>query len=769
MFQYDIVNIRKIHQMLDLTKEHQELIKENALLKKRIQALEKSEAELKKVEQTLKETETRYRLLFEHSPDGILIIDTDTAQFLDFNEAAHRQLGYSHEEFSNLSILDLEVAETLEETRSHIAHVIQNGRADFDTLQRNRQGEIRNVHVTAQYAEVLGKPVYHCVWRDFTDRKRVEDKLRKQEEKYRALFNNARVALFRTRIHDGKLIEVNKRYAEKAGYSNVEECMAKFNAASAWADPNERKAMLQLLQEKGSVNDYEAEIIRRDGSHIWISLAATIFPEQGVIEGSIVEITERKRAEEALRERIKELNCIYSIADLINKTDRLDEILQEAVNLMIHGYHHPEITCARITFGAKEFKTDNFQETKWKMSADIIVQNKPIGLLEICYLNEMPIRDEGPFLKEELSLINATAWRIGKVIERRQAKDALLESEIKFKSFAEQAIVGTYLLQDGIFKYVNPKFAQMFGYTVEECLNDMSFEMLVIPEDLPNVKEQIRRRTSGETEFSHYTFKGLKKDGQIFDVEIYGSSSVHEGNPAAAGTLLDITERKKMETALKKSDERFRAVFDHSLEAVFIHDLAGNFLDLNQAALDKMGYKRDEIHFLNFPSLLDQKDVSKAMHVIEELLQIGIQQKPTEFKLKRKNGHYLYVETLSSVMYHDDKPYAIVGIARDLTERKRAEQERLRLEKLQGVLEMAGAICHEMNQPMQIISGYSETLLNISENHPIHAKLNTINDQIQRMSDITKKLMNIKNFDTQDYAGFGRIININKSSGNEDK
>ncbi|NTW07315.1 MAG: PAS domain S-box protein, partial [Syntrophaceae bacterium] len=537
-----------------------------------------------------------------------------------------------------------------------------------------------------------------------------------------------------------------------------------------WADSNERKAMLQVLQEKGFVNDYEAEIVRRDGSHIWISFAATFFPEQGVIEGSIVDITDRKKAEEALHVHIKELNCIYSIADLINKTDCIEEIFQETVNLMVQGFQYPQIACARITLGDREFKTDAFKETKWKMSADLIVQNKAIGLLEIYYTDERPIIYEGPFLKEERSLLNIIATRMGIVVERRQEKDALLESEIKFKSFAEQAIVGTYILQDGIFKYVNPRFAQMFGYTVEECLTNMSFETMVYPEDLANVKEEIRRRISGETEFSHYTFKGMKKNGEIFHVEIYGSSSIHQGRPAAAGTLLDITERKKMEAALKESDERFRALFDHSLDGVFIHDLEGNFLDFNQAVLKNIGYDREEIQFLNFASLMEQNEVGKATQVVEEILRVGIQKNPTEFKLKRKNESYLYVETLSSVIYHDDKPYAIIGIARDLTERKRAEQERLRLEKLQGVLEMAGAICHEINQPMQIISGYSEMLLaNASENHSIHAKLNTINEQIQRMGNITKKLMKIKNFNTQDYAGFGRIIDINNCSGNDNK
>ena len=136
--------------------------------------------------------------------------------------------------------------------------------------------------------------------------------------------------------------------------------------------------------------------------------------------------------------------------------------------------------------------------------------------------------------------------------DRRQAVEALRESEIKFKSYAEQAIVGVYLLQGEVFKYVNPKFAEMFGYTVEECLKNMPFKNLVYTEDLANVTEQIGKRLTGKDDFVHYSFRGVKKNGQIFDVEIYGSSSIHEGRLAAAGTILDITERKRAEEEIKR-------------------------------------------------------------------------------------------------------------------------------------------------------------------------------------------------------------------------
>jgi PAS domain S-box-containing protein len=134
-------------------------------------------------------------------------------------------------------------------------------------------------------------------FQDITEHKLAEEALKASEKKYQSLFQNAQVALFRNRLSDGKVLEINERYAKMAGYSTIEECMAEFNAANAWVDPNGRKELLMILQENGFVSDYETEIIRKDGTNIWISFSATIFPEQGFLEGSIVEITERKRSE----------------------------------------------------------------------------------------------------------------------------------------------------------------------------------------------------------------------------------------------------------------------------------------------------------------------------------------------------------------------------------------------------------------------------------------------------------------------------------------
>lgn len=152
---------------------------------------------------------------------------------------------------------------------------------------------------------------------DITERKGMEETLRQSQEKYKHLFNEAQVALFRTNI-DGTLMEINERYAKTVDYETVEECMANFHAGKAWSDRKARDKLIKKLHQDGSVNDYEAEIVRKDGTHIWINFSATIYPEQEYIEGSLIDITARKLAEEDREKLQAHLNKIQKMESIGN-------------------------------------------------------------------------------------------------------------------------------------------------------------------------------------------------------------------------------------------------------------------------------------------------------------------------------------------------------------------------------------------------------------------------------------------------------------------
>ncbi len=158
------------------------------------------------------------------------------------------------------------------------------------------------------------------------------------------------------------------------------------------------------------------------------------------------EVKERQRTEEKLKntthdlgERVKELNCLYSISSLIEKPKiRLEEILQGAVDLIPPSWQYPEITSAQIIIDDQEFRTGNYKETAWEQSANILFHSEVIGVLKVCHLEEKPQSDEGPFLKEERSLIDAIAKHLGRIIEYKRAEIDLKESKTEAES-ANQA------------------------------------------------------------------------------------------------------------------------------------------------------------------------------------------------------------------------------------------------------------------------------------------------------------------------------------------
>jgi PAS domain S-box-containing protein len=141
-------------------------------------------------------------------------------------------------------------------------------------------------------------------------------------------------------------------------------------------------------------------------------------------------VAERDRAAQELRrqfeERAMELNCLLGISRVAERDEMpLDELLMGIVTLLPPAWQYPEITCARIILEGREFRTANFEESPWRQIRDITVGGIRRGSLEVVYLRDRPERDEGPFLKEEASLIDAVAERVGRIVERRRAEEAL--------------------------------------------------------------------------------------------------------------------------------------------------------------------------------------------------------------------------------------------------------------------------------------------------------------------------------------------------------
>ncbi len=184
----------------------------------------------------------------------------------------------------------------------------------------------------------------------------------------------------------------------------------------------------------------------------------------------------RIKLEDTLKERIKELGCLYGVSNIIEKHNSdYNKILHGIVDLLPAAWQYPEITCARIILNIEEFKTDNYKDMPWKQIAEIKIENQRIGLIEIAYTKDMPVLDEGPFLQEERLLINALAERISNAIKRIRAEEELeiekiaLENnnialkEVLKKVHEEKKEIATRV-QANVDKIIMPIFSLLENY-----------------------------------------------------------------------------------------------------------------------------------------------------------------------------------------------------------------------------------------------------------------------------------------------------------------
>ncbi len=213
-----------------------------------------------------------------------------------------------------------------------------------------------------------------------------------------------------------------------------------FSAPESLALLHQSSLDLPFIVISGTIGEETAVEMMKAGAHDYLmkgNLTRLVPAVERELHDAEVR-KERKRADYDLKERMKELRCLYNIAAISERKDfTLDELYQEVINILPQGWQYPEITCARITVDGKSYKTKNYRETPWKQSSDIKVHGEKVGVVQVEYLEEKPELDEGPFTKEERELIDAVAERLARIIERKQMEEALRESEVKHRTLIE--------------------------------------------------------------------------------------------------------------------------------------------------------------------------------------------------------------------------------------------------------------------------------------------------------------------------------------------
>jgi len=284
----------------------------------------------------------------------------------------------------------------------------------------------------------------------------------------------------------------------------------------------------------------------------------------------VLDISERKKAEEELRLQSVIMTNLSEGVHLIRMDDGIIVYTNPRFEEMF-GYDPGELIGKHIS--VVNTPTDKNPEEIVKEVMEILegteewhgeVNNiKKDGIPFWCYANV------STFNHPDYGKVAVTTQ--ADITERKKAEEKLKESEEKFRTFAEQSFTGISIVQDDLFKYVNRTLAEIFGYKSDELLNlqQADFIKLVHPEDRDLVSDQISKRQLGDLDvINNYQFRGIRKNGDIIWLDIFGKTINYEGRPASYGIIMDITEKKKIEEIKSKLLTRFSHEFKTPLVSI---------------------------------------------------------------------------------------------------------------------------------------------------------------------------------------------------------
>ncbi len=513
----------------------------------RIAESERSEAQNKRVDET-------YRVVVEQSLQGLIIIQEFRIVFA--NTAFAEISGYTVEELLSLSPDQVRALIHPEDQplvwgrfRDRMEGKLVPPRYEYRGIRKD--GTVRWLEMVASRIEYRGKSAIHGAIADITRRKHAEKALRESEEQYRNLFEQSRDAIYIT-TREGKFLEVNQAFLDLFGYTREE--INHLKAQETYANPDDRSEFQHDIEQKGSVRDFTVSLCKKDGAEMQCLLTATLRrADDGRIlgyQGIIRDITEHKQAEEALQASETEKRAILdAMSDIVlfHDTDlsirwgneaaglSLDKTPQELVGCccyeLWHGQSEPCQGCPVLVALETGVNARNIMATpdgrRWEITGE-------------------PVKDSDGNVAGAIEIARD-------ITQHKLAEDALHREKEKFRVLVEESPFGVSMLEkDGTYKYINPRFIEIFGYTLEDiptgrewferAYPDQEYRNQVISAWISDLKEA----ELGEARPRTFTVT-CKDDSE--KVILFRSVTMGTGDQFIL--YEDITERKRLEEQLQ--------------------------------------------------------------------------------------------------------------------------------------------------------------------------------------------------------------------------
>ena len=745
--------------------------------------------ERKWAEEALRESEEKYRDLVDQMGEGYAVVRGNRIRFA--NRRYAEIVGVPVEKLIGESFWKFLVPEDLEQARQIGEMVTGGGKVTrlYEFVHLGEDG--RRVPFEVSFREVIyeGEPSYAVVLMDITERKRAEEKIEHLNTVLRAI-RNVNQLIAREKDSKRLIKDACVELVETSGY---------FNAWIALLDESGRlvttaeaglgkhfKPMVEVLK-RGELTDCARKALKQSGVTITedplstctncplahkydgrgaitvrleydrkvyglMSLSipidrAEVEEEQALFREVAGDIAfalhnikleeERRQVEEALQESQEKIrNLFESVTDGIFAID-LNGAYTEVNERMLemHGFSSKDEILGENAF---EFVAQRDIDRTAMVDMKRTLEQGSVASLEYTVVrtdgSEFPAEVNAKMLKDASGNPVGFIGSIRDITERKQAEEALRKSEEKYRALVDHMREGYMVVRGNRIRFANRRYAEVIGIPVEKLIGQ-NFWRFLAPESQEQARQTYETLTGGGKVPPIQEYVYLTEDGQRIPIEISIREVIYEGKPSYALVLRDITERKQAEEALRESEEKLRLIFESINDAVAVTDLEGNLVQVNEAAVRMTGYSNKEklLGRNMLESIIAKKDRARIIEDMTKTLGEGHALGTRSYTLLAADGREFDAE-FSTAVLRDSSGNVIrfIGVARDITERKRAEeelrkyrehleelveartkelqdaQERLvRTEKLAVIGQLAGGVSHELRNPLGAIKNAS--------------------------------------------------------------